>query len=46
MSDRLFTPQKHQRGAREGDPEEVAAWLKSQWPRIKKRPDAKGPTSP
>jgi transposase len=46
MRTRGFTPQKPQRAAREGDPEEVAAWLEFQWPRIKKRPDAKGPTSP
>jgi transposase len=46
MRARGFTPQKPQRVAREGDPQEVAAWLKFQWPRIKKRPDAKGPTSP
>jgi transposase len=46
MRARGFTPQKPQRVAREGDPEEVAAWLESQWPRIKKRPDARGPTSP
>ena len=42
MRARGFTPQKPQRVAREGDPEEVAAWLKFQWPRIKKRPDARG----
>jgi transposase len=41
-----FTPQKPQRVARESDPEEVAAWLQSQWPRIKKRHAARGPTSP
>lgn len=46
MRARGFTPQKPQRVAREGDPEEVAAWLAVQWPRIKKRPDARGPTSP
>jgi transposase len=43
---RGFTPQKPQRVAREGDPEEIAAWLKTQGPRIKKRPGARGPTSP
>jgi transposase len=42
---RGFTPQKPQRVAREGDPEEIAAWLKTQWPRIKKRPDDREPTS-
>lgn len=46
MRARGFTPQKPQRVAREGDPREVAAWLESQWPRIKKRPDARGPTWP
>ena len=45
MRARGFTPQKPQRVAREGDPEEVTAWLKFQWPRIKKRPDVRGPTS-
>jgi transposase len=43
---RGFTPQKPQRVAREEDPEEVAAWLETQWPRIKKRPGVRGPTSP
>jgi transposase len=46
MRARGFTPQKPQRVAREGDPEEVAAWLKFQWPHTKKRPAVKGPTSP
>jgi transposase len=46
MRARGFTPQKPQRVAREGDPEEVAARLAVQWPRIKKRPDARGRTSP
>ena len=46
MRARGFTPQKPQRVAREGDPEEVAAWLKFQWPRIKKKPAARGLTSP
>jgi transposase len=46
MRARGFTPQKPQRVAREGDPEEVAAWLKTQWPRIKKRLGVRGPTSP
>jgi transposase len=43
---RGFTPQKPQRVAREGDPEERAAWLKTQWPRIKKKLGARVPTSP
>lgn len=46
MRDRGFTPQKPQRVAREADPEAIAAWLKTQWPRIKKRPVARRPTSP
>lgn len=46
MRARGFTPQKPQRVAREGDPEEVAAWLKFQWPRLKTRPDAGRPTTP
>lgn len=43
---RGFTPQKPQRVPRQRDPEVIAAWLETQWPRIKKKPDAKGPTSP
>ena len=43
---RGFTPQKPRRVPRQRDPEEIAAWLQTQWPRIKKRPDAKGLTSP
>jgi transposase len=43
---RGFTPQKPQRVAREGDPEERAAWLKTEWPRIKKKRGAREPTSP
>jgi transposase len=35
--DRGFTPQKPQRVARERDPGAIAAWLESDWPRIKKR---------
>jgi transposase len=42
---RGFAPQKPQRVAREGDPEEIAAWLETQWPRIKKKPGVRGPTS-
>jgi transposase len=42
---RGFTPQKPRRVPRQRDPEEIAAWLQTQWPRIKKRPDARGPTS-
>jgi transposase len=35
---RGLTPQKPQRVPRERDPEAIAAWLATQWPRIKKRP--------
>ena len=43
---RGFTPQKPQRVPRERDPKVIAAWLESDWPRIKKRPGGKGPPSP
>jgi transposase len=43
---RGFTPQKPRRVPRQRDPEEIAAWLQTQWPRIKKRPDAGTPISP
>src|SRR5512135_985593 len=43
---RGFTPQKPRRVPRQRDPEAIAAWLQTQWPRIKKRPDAKARTSP
>ena len=43
---RGFTPQKPRRVPRQRDPEEIAAWLRTQWPRIKKRPDARARTSP
>jgi transposase len=46
LTDRGLTPQKPQRVPRERDPEVIAAWLESDWPRIKKRPAAKGPLSP
>jgi transposase len=42
---RGFTPQKPRRVPRQRDPEEIAAWLQTHWPRIKKRPDAGTPTS-
>lgn len=35
---RRLTPQKPQRVPRERDPEAIAAWLASDWPRIKKKP--------
>src|SRR3954453_24171962 len=43
---RGFTPQKPRRVPRQRDPEEIAAWLQTQWPRIQKRPDAGARTSP
>jgi transposase len=43
---RGFTPQRPQRVPRERDPEAIAAWLESDWPRIKKRPGGKAPRSP
>jgi transposase len=43
---RGFTPQKPRRVPRQRDPEEIAAWLQTQWPRIKKRPDARARTWP
>lgn len=46
LRDRGFTPQKPQRVPRERDPKAIAAWLESDWPRIKKKPDDKGRTSP
>ena len=46
LRERGFTPQKPQRVPRERDPKAIAAWLESDWPRIKKRPGDKEPTSP
>ena len=43
---RGVTPQKPRRVPRQRDPEAIAAWLRTQWPRIPKRPGASGPTSP
>jgi transposase len=37
LRDRGFTPQKPQRVPRERDPGAIAAWLESDWPRIKRR---------
>jgi transposase len=45
LRQRGFTPQKPRRVPRQRDPEEIAAWLQAQWPRVKKRPDAGTPTS-
>ena len=46
LRDRGLSPQKPQRVPRQRDPEAIAAWLESDWPRIKKRPDGKGRISP
>jgi transposase len=46
LRDRGFTPQKPQRVPRERDPAAIAAWLESDWPRIKKRRGGGGPGSP
>jgi transposase len=46
LRDRGFTPQKPQRVPRERDPDEIREWLANDWPRIKKRHGARGPTSP
>jgi transposase len=43
---RDLTPQKPRRVPRQRDPEEIAAWLQTQWPRIKKRRGARTLTSP
>lgn len=42
---RGITPQKPQRVPRERDPAEIQEWLATDWPRIKKRLDARGPIS-
>jgi transposase len=46
LRDRGFTPQKPHRVPRERDPVAIAAWLASDWPRIKKKPGGNTPTSP
>ena len=46
LRDRGFTPQKPERVPRERDPEAIAAWLKADWPRIKKKRGGRAPTSP
>ena len=46
LRDRGFTPQRPQRVPRERDPKAIAAWLESDWPRIKKRPGGRAPPSP
>ncbi len=42
---RGFTPRKPRRVPRQRDPEEIAAWLHTPWPRIKKRRDGGVPIS-
>lgn len=42
---RGFTPQKPRRVPRQRDPEAIAAWLASDWPRIKKKPGDSTPIS-
>ncbi|HMB06966.1 MAG TPA: winged helix-turn-helix domain-containing protein [Isosphaeraceae bacterium] len=44
--DRGLTPQKPQRVPRERDPEAIAAWPASDWPRLKKRRGGSRPKSP
>ena len=46
LRERGFTPQKPERVPRERDPKAIAAWLDSDWPRIKKKPGGMAPTSP
>lgn len=46
LRDRGFTSQKPQRRARERNPAAIAAWLATDWPRIKKRHDGAVPRSP
>src|SRR3954447_7609333 len=43
---RGFTPQKPRRVPRQRDPEAIAAWLATDWPRIKKKPGGSTPLSP
>jgi transposase len=46
LRQRGITPQKPQRVPRERDDEAIAAWLASDWPRIKKRRGDRGLRSP
>ena len=46
LRQRGFTPQKPGRVPRERDPEAIAAWLESDWPRIKNRPGGREPGTP
>jgi transposase len=42
---RGFTPRKPRRAPRRRDPEAIAAWLASDWPRIEKKPGGSTPLS-
>src|SRR5947209_11492965 len=46
LRERGYTPQKPERVPRERDPKAIAAWLESDWPRIKKKHGGRAPTSP
>jgi transposase len=46
LRERGYTPQKPERVPRERDPKAIAAWLESDWPRIKKKRGGRAPTSP
>jgi transposase len=46
LRERGFTPQKPERAARERDSAVIAAWLGSDWKRVKKRPGGRARTSP
>jgi transposase len=45
LRERDFTPQRPRRVPRQRDPTAIAAWLETDWPRIKKRPGGRAPTS-
>jgi transposase len=45
LRERGFTPQKPQRVPRERNREEIADWLATEWPRIKKKRFVRGPRS-
>jgi transposase len=46
LRSRGFTPQKPHRVPGQRDPVAIAAWLASDWPRIKKKPGGNTPKSP
>ena len=43
---RLHPAEARSASPRERDPKAIAAWLESDWPRIKKKPGGRAPTSP